>query len=80
MATFQSEFATSATNFDTLEGRIQEIKRIMFNLDSPPPTRILSALGHPGYGSPYAGRILNIWTSNIEFDLHDIIYGQRGSL
>lgn len=52
-----------------------EVGRIQAKLGALSPARILSAMGHPGYGDAFARDALVKWVHNPELSLHDICIG-----
>jgi hypothetical protein len=54
--------------------RVAKIERIFKTLGTMDPSRVLSAMGHPGYGSGYANQVLKEYVKSGR-DLHSIVYG-----
>jgi len=64
-------------DMDTVIKRTAEVARISAALDvagQSTATRILAALGHPGYGEQYAAVVLRDWQGNPGQSLHAIVY------
>ena len=86
-----SDASTIGTEGDTqVEGqdmdkainRYAEVTRISEALDvagQSTNARILSALGHPGYGEKYAEIVLREWQENPDRSLHAIVYMEEGT-
>ena len=85
-----SDASTIGTEGDNVEGRdmdtaisrYAEVSRISAALDvagQSTSTRILSALGHPGYGEKYAEIVLREWQENPDRSLHAIVYMEEGT-
>lgn len=77
-AAANQEGATMATSTDldltTSAGRTSEVIRIMHKLDTTSADKVLSALGHPGYGDEYASKVLYEWQRNPGQSLHAVVY------
>jgi len=64
-------------DMDKVISRTAEVARISAALDvagQSTSARILSALGHPGYGEQYAQVVLREWQGNPDRSLHAIVY------
>lgn len=61
--------------FQTPTERTAEIERIKEVLGTNSDSRILSALGHPGYGASFAANALSQWVFRPGVSLHQIVYG-----
>lgn len=57
---------------ERLSDRLAEISRIGDRLGTVEPSRILAALGHPGYGDVFAASVLLRWAETGE-GLHYVI-------
>ena len=70
--------ATTYTSPSTLgaeqRARTLQIERIQLKLGTTNASRILSALGHPGYGSRFAAKVLYEWQRNAGQSLHAVVY------
>jgi len=62
-------------DLSTSAGRRAEVLRIAKALKTASNQRILSALGHPGYGEQHATKVLDAWMSNEGQTLHALVYG-----
>ena len=67
----------SLTNPTVPEKRARLVVRTREALRDPRPTRILAALGHPGYGNDFAQLVLDRWVVNPDLTLHDLTIGSR---
>ncbi len=64
-------------DMDTVIKRTAEVARISAALDvagQSTSTRILAALGHPGYGEWFASVALREWQGTPDRSLHAIVY------
>ncbi len=52
--------------------RTMEITRIGEKLGTYNPTRILEAMGHPGFGQKFAGDVLTAWVAHPALTLHKL--------
>ena len=62
----------------TTEGRTQKIVDLSKRLDTLSSTRVLSALGHPGYGEDHADEALRTWAEYPLLTLHAAVYQNYG--
>ena len=69
-------------DLNTSAGRTSEVIRLRHRLAelgrSHSAAAILSALGHPGYGSKFAAKALLAWQENAGLSLHQVVYGMQG--
>ena len=63
------------TTLNTTAQRKAEIVRIKQALNTTNNDRVLSALGHPGYGHKHATKVLGRWASTEGLTLHQCAYG-----
>lgn len=61
-------------SFDTRASRIKEVERVMRKLDTKSESRVLSAMGHPGYSDSFARAALQRWVRG-DVSLHLVVYG-----
>lgn len=62
-------------HFTTKTAKLHEVVRIRVKLDTNSDARVLSALGHPGYGEEYSSKVLDWWLNTDTQSLHQIVYG-----
>lgn len=55
----------------------QELARIRGKFPTWGPARILSAMGHPGYGAKFAGEALALIETG-RYSTHQAVYGLQG--
>jgi hypothetical protein len=72
--TSTSAQAKGATMDTTTVSRSLIIEGIKASLGTTNASRILSALGHPGYGSRFSAKVLYEWQRNAGQSLHAIVY------
>jgi len=61
-----------------MNDRLQYIHDAKSRLDTTSDSRVLGALGHPGYSDRFAWTVLDAW-HNGSGNLHDIVYGPIGT-
>lgn len=59
-----------------IESPQAELARIQERFPTWGPARVLSAMGHPGYGAAYSRRALALVAKG--FSTHEAVYGLRG--
>ena len=64
------------TDLTTTNGRKAELDRLAEALGTSRPSRLLSAMGLPGFGETFAAEALARWTETGE-SLHSLTLGRR---